>query len=431
MSSISYEIFFILVLVVLNGIFAMSEMAIVSSRKSRLQRLINEGDKKAIVALQLANEPNRFLSTVQIGITLIGILAGAFGGATISEKLSNYIKNIDFLAPYSDFIGLGIVVLIITYLSLIVGELVPKRIALNNPERIAKIVAIPMSWLSIIATPLVFLLSLSTEKVLKFLGMYHQEETPVTEEEIKDLIEQGTQAGMFHEAEQVMVDRIFRFADRRITEVMTPRVSLVSLNIEDDLSTNREKILEKRHSQFPVCQNNIDNILGVIHVKDLLSSLLTTQQIDLQSGLIEPLFFSENMSALKALDLFKQSGKPVAFVVDEYGNIEGMVTLNDIFASVVGNIELQEEDPSKAVQRADGSWLLDGMMPIDEVKDVLQLQKLPDEEKNYYRTLAGFVLTHLGDIPHVADYFEWNGLRFEIVDMDGKRIDKILVTLVS
>ncbi len=427
--STTSEILVILLLVLANGLFAMSEMAVVSARKTRLQHLANQGDLRAQAALDLANSPNRFLSTVQIGITLVGILAGAFGGATLSQSIAELLNQIPALAPFSSTLSLLFVVLLITYLSLVVGELVPKRLALNAPEKIATAIAIPMQLLSAIASPAVRLLSASTELGLKLFGVGPTETEPlVTEDEIKVLLEQGREAGMFEAAEQDMVERIFRLDDQPISALMTPRPDIVWLNLNSSADENRLKITQSDHSRFPVCQNTLDNVLGVVHITDLLARSMAGEPMDLTSALRQPLFVPETTRALRIMEMFKQSDTHIAIAVDEYGVIQGIVTLNDILEAIIGDLPSvgQSEDTS-AVQREDGSWLLDGMVSIDKFKDLFELGRLPGEEMGNYQTLGGFVITHLGRIPVAADHFEWGGLRFEVMDMDGNRVDKMLV----
>jgi putative hemolysin len=419
----------VVLLIFINGIFAMSEIAVVSARKTRLRQWAEEGNAKARAALELANNPNQFLATIQIGITLIGILAGAFGGATIARELAVILSDITWLAPYGEPLSLALVVFAITYLSLIVGELVPKRLALNNPERLAMAIAAPMQVLSRVAYPAVHLLGLSTEFVLRALGMKPSTEPPVTEEEIRALIEQGTQAGMFEEAEQEMVERVFRLGDRRVSAVMTPRTEIVWLDREASAQEIRRTITESAHSRFLVADGSLDNVLGVVHAKDLLAHMLGEQVVNLEATLQQPLYVPESMRALKVLELFKQSGTHIALVIDEYGGIQGLVTPSDILEAIVGDLpEAGEQVEPLAVQRADGSWLLDGMLPVDEFKDLFDLGELPGEDQGIYQTLAGFVIMQLGRIPAAADYFVWEGLKIEVVDMDGNRVDKVLVT---
>lgn len=428
MSSITLEIVIILLLLVANGVFAMSEIAVVSSRKARLQQLANKGDVKAQAALELANSPNRFLSTVQIGITLIGILAGAFGGATLAKKLAVGLDQIPLVAPYSQPLSFALVVLVITYLSLVIGELVPKRLALYNPEQIAANIALPMRVLEMVTSPVVHLLSTSTELVLRALGVGPSVEPEVTEDEIRVLLQQGTEAGTFEEAEQDMVERVFRLGDRRANALMTPRPEIVWLDIENSLEQNRREMTENTHSRFPVCQGGLDNVLGILHVNDVLSRSLAGEPMDLTATLRQPLFIPESTRAFKVLELFKQTGTHIALVVDEYGVIQGVVTLNDILEAIIGDVpSLEDLEEPYAVQREDGSWLLDGMLTIDEFKEILDIAEVPEEEQGNYQTLGGFVVMHLGHIPSAADHFEWQGRRFEVMDMDGNRVDKVLV----
>jgi len=426
MSDITYQIMFIIFLTIANGVFSMSEIAIVSARKARLQQWVNEGNAKASVALDLANSPNRLLSTVQIGITLIGILAGVVGGATIAEELSVRLSTIPLLAPYSEAIALGIVVLGITYLTLIIGELVPKRLALHNAEGIACTVAAPMRVLSRIASPAVYLLSISTDAVLKIIGIRPVAESPVTEEEINILIEQGMKAGTFEEAERDMVEHVFLLGDLRVGALMTPRTEIVWLDIDDSPEEILRKIADSGNSRFPVGQGSLDNILGIVQVKDMLGRNIGGKPADLKASLRRPLFVPESTHALKVLELFKQSGIHISLVVDEYGTVQGLITLNDILEEIVGDIPSAEElEQPLAVQRDDGSWLLDGMLPINDLKEIFGIRELPGE--GIYQTLGGFVLMHMGRIPHVGNHFEWGELRFEVVDMDKNRIDKVLV----
>ena len=418
------EVLIILLLILLNGVFAMSEMAIVSARKARLQQLASQGNAKAYTALELASAPNVFLSTVQIGITLVGVLAGAFGEATVAKKVAGWLSQIQWLAPYSEGAGLGLVVIGITYLSLVIGELVPKRLALHSPERIASEVAIPMRVLSRIGYPLVRLLGASTDAVLKLLGIGPSEDPPVTEEEIKVLIEQGTRAGVFQEAEQDMLTGVFRLNDRRVTALMTPRTEIVWLDIRDSMDEIRVEITSSGYSRFPVCEEDLDNVLGVVQVKDMLAHCLADDPIDLRVLLHLPLFVPESTPASRVLELFKRSGMHLALVINEYGGVEGLVTLTDLLEQIVGDVDVGEP---QVIKRKDGSWLLDGMLPVDEFKEMFGLPRLPGEGQGNYQTLGGFVMAYLGRIPAAADQFQWGRLSFEVVDMDGKRVDKVLV----
>ena len=431
MNSVAIEILFILLLLIANGLFAMSEIALVSSRKTRLQQRA-ESDAGARVALELANAPDQFLSTVQIGITLIGILAGAFGGATISGHLAERLNRIPSLAAYSEIISLVVVVVTITYLSLVVGELVPKRLALNSPEIIASRIAKPMRFLARLTSPAVHALSASSSFLLRLLRSRPLEEPPITEEEVKILIDVGTEAGVFEAAEHELLDNIFRLADQKIPELMTPRLDVVWLDIESPPEEIRRRIINSPYSRMPVCQGALDNILGVVKARDLLAMVLAGEPLDLQAVMHPPLYVPETRTALQLLELFKQSATHIAMVVDEHGALEGLVTMNDVLEAIVGEMPAYEQGgESSAVRREDGSWLIDGGMPISDFKELLSIEKLPREEEGGFHTLAGFVLTQLGRLPAVSDNFVWNDLRFEVVDMDRRRIDKVLISHIE
>jgi len=426
------DIFIILFLIFINGIFSMSEIAIISARKARLLQKVEEGDKKARVALDLANEPNMLLSTVQIGITLVGVLSGAFGGATLAGEFAGFFDRFSFIHPYGESVALGLIVLCITFFTLVIGELVPKRIALNHPERIAIRAASPMRFLAGIASPAVHLLSFSTDLVLRMIGFKPSAEPPVTEEEIKILIEQGTIAGVFEEAEQDMVSRVLRLGDRRVGALMTPRKRIVWLDVNESAERNRRRILKSMRSRFPVCQGRLSNVLGVVHVKDLLTRCLSGRTLDIRSGLQQPLFVLEGTHVLRVMELFKESGTQVALVVDEYGTIEGLVTLTDLLESIIGDLpSLDNAGERPIVQREDGSWLVEGMIPVDELREFLDAGRFPEEDTGDYETLGGFVMNVLRRIPEVGDHFECCGFRFEVVDMDGHRVDKVLVQRVE
>lgn len=429
MHDMAQEVLIILLLIVVNGVFALAEVAVLASRKARLQQLAKEGGHKARAALELAESPNRFLSTVQIGITLIGVLAGAFGGATIAKEIAAYLKAFPSLSPHADSIALGLVVLVITYLSLVIGELVPKRIALHSPERIASLVALPMQWLSALVSPLVSFLTLSTDVVTHLIGLRASKEPPVTEQEINVMIEQGTQAGVFEPAEHTMVKRVFRLGDRTVGSLMTVRQDIVWMDMDDSLDENLKILTSNVYSRVPVCRGDLDNVEGILRAKDLLNQCLVCGIPDIKDVLQEPMFVPETLPALKLLEKMKESRTHIILVVDEYGTVKGLVTLNDILEAIVGDMpSLDETDEPYAVQREDGSWLLDGMLPMDEFKEIFGLGRLSDEEPGRYLTLSGYVLTKMGRIPTAGDTFEADGLRFEIMDMDGNRIDKILVS---
>ena len=421
--SIANEIILIFFLILINAFLAMSEAALVASRKARLQQQASEGNKSSAQALKLIEDPNIFLSTIQIGITLIGVFAGAVGGATIAESLAKSLQNIPYIGEYSTTIALGIVVICITILTIWLGELVPKRLGLNNPEKIAQIVAGPMLFLSSVFSPFIKLMSGATNFVLRLLGVDPSSEPPVTEEEIHLLIDQGTQAGVFQEAEQDMVEGIFSLGDSRVYSLMTPRTELVWLDIADSIEEIRQKIAECSYSRFPVRQDSLETIVGIVKSRDILVDSLSGKDIDLKTLLKPAFFIPETMFASRALELFKEKNTELLLVVDEFGGLQGLLTINDILEEIVGAMEFEEP---QATQRQDGSWLLDGMLEVDEFKELFDFTALPHEDE--YETLSGFMMTSLGRVPQAADNFDWNGFRFEVMDMDGRRVDKVLVT---
>lgn len=423
--SIANEIIMIFILILVNAVLAMSEAALVASRKARLQQQASEGNKSSALAIKLIEDPNIFLSTVQIGITLIGVLAGAVGGATIAESLAATLQTIPYIGEYSTSIALGTVVISITVLTIWLGELVPKRLGLNSPEKIAQIVAGPMLFLSRVFSPFIKLMSASTNLVLRLMGVNASSEPPITEEELQMLISQGTQAGVFQEAEQEMVEGIFSLGDSRVYSLMTPRTDLVWLDITDSIEEIREKIAECPFSRFPVRQDSLETIVGIVKSRDLLVESLSGKDIDLKTLLKPAYFIPETMFASRALELFKEKNTELLLVIDEFGGLQGLLTINDILEEIVGAMEFEEP---QATQRQDGSWLLDGMLEVDEFKELFEFTMLPHEDE--YETLSGFVMTSLGRVPQPSDNFEWNGFRFEVMDMDGRRVDKVLVTLL-
>jgi putative hemolysin len=421
--NVGLEIVIIFVLILLNGVFALSEASIMSSRKARLQQRSNEGDQASKTALELTEHPTRFLSTVQIGITLIGVLAGAVGGATLAAALAPFIASIPVLAPFAQPIALTIVVVLITFFSILFGELVPKRLALQNPERVARIVAGPMMVVAALFKPFVWLLTTCTHLVLRLLGVKPSSEPPVTEEEIQVLLDQGMQAGVFEETEQDMVEGVFRMHDRRAFSIMTPRSEVVWLDVKDTPEEIQRAIEESQFSIFPVCEDSLDNVLGTIKARDLLLESLHGEPLALKRNLQPINYIPETSFASRALEIFKAGAVEMLIVVDEFGSLQGILTISDILEEIVGDIETGEP---QATQRQDGSWLLDGMLDVDDFKDIFNVRRLPDEDE--YETLGGFIMTQLGRVPAAADRFEWNGLNFEVVDMDGNRVDKILVS---
>jgi len=425
-----FEIIVILVLIAINGYFSLSEFAIISARRSRLQQRAEEGDVRAGEAILLADEPTPFLSTIQVGITLVGIFTGAYGGATLAAALTPLIAEIPLLAPYSGLISITLVVLLITYLTLVFGELVPKRIALSNAESIAARVARPMSILSTIASPVVFLLSRSTELFLRLIGIRESEPPPVTEDEIKIMLEEGTEHGVFDKAEVSMVEGIFELGDRNVASLMTPRPDITGIDLEDSPETNYRIMADAGHSFFPGFRGELDNIAGLIAVKDIWSALALGSKPDLESILRKPYFVPENTSIMKLLETFRESGLPMALVTDEYGNIRGLVTLHDILESIVGGVRhLYRPEPPSIVKREDGSWLIDGDVVLEDLEEIIPVEALPG--KGSYQTLAGFIMYALQRIPSTGDHTEAEQFRFEVVDMDGNRVDKVLVSKVE
>lgn len=429
MNQVTTEIIIIFLLILANGIFSLSEMSIVSARKIRLQQQAQAGDKGAQTALALAQEPNRFLSTVQIGITLIGILTGVFGGATLAEQISNALVGVAWLAPYSEALAVAVVVLAITFLSLVLGELVPKRLALNNAERLATMLAPLMSALSRLARPAVQLLSFSTDVVLRILRVKPSSEPSVTEQEVRQMIYEGTRTGVFEAVEQEIVERVFRLGDRKVSTMMTYRTDVVWVNIEDPVDETLDKIAISAHSRYPVRQGHMDTVMGIIQVKDLYALIRAGETPDLRTLLKPAMFIPESMTALEVLEKFRQQKEHLAVVVDEFGGVMGLVALGDVLQAIVGDIPtVEEEVEPQIVRREDGSLLLDGMLSIDELRDILHLDKLPEEEEGIYETLGGMLMAQLGRIPSTGDRFTWGDLSFEVMDMDGYRVDKVLVT---
>jgi putative hemolysin len=422
------EVILIFLMILLNGLFAMTEIALVSVRKSRIEQQAEDGDKDAKTALDLIESPNRFLSTVQVGISLVGVFAGALGGASFADGLAVWINKIPFLVPYSHAIALVVVVLVITYFTLVLGELIPKRLALQSSEKITLAMARPMRILSQVASPVVSLLAVSTELGLKLLDIKGPQESPVSDEEIMMLVEQARQTGTVQDVEQDMVESVFRLGDRRADAIMTPRMDLIWLDMQEQLDVNIHKVLSSSHSLFPVGDGSLDEIIGVVRAKELVGRKLNGESVNLPDIVIPPLFIPESMPALKVLELLKTPGNRAALVIDEYGALQGMITLSDVLEAIIGDIPTPGESfEPQVVQREDGSYLFDGQLQIDELKDILDLDELPEEEHAGFSTLGGFMMNQLGEIPTAGQHFEWEGLRFEVVDMDGRRVDKVLV----
>jgi len=423
------EILIILLLIVANGLFSGAEIAIVSARRHRLQQLSEKGRRSARVALRLADSPNEFLSTVQIGITLIGILSGAVGGATLSRSLAALIRLLPPLRPWSEAISLVLVVSLITYLSLVIGELLPKRIALSNPESIACAVAGPMRWLSRWGSPLVHLLGWSTEAMMRLLGIAANQEPDLTEDEIHALLRQGAESGVIDRSEHDLVQRLFHLADRPVRAIMTPRTEIEWIDLDASPQEQIASLSASSHGRFPVSRGHLDACVGILRSHTFLAARLAEGEVNLET-LLQPAFYvTESAGALAVIDQFRDTGMPIALVTDEYGGIEGLVTLTDLIEAIVGDLPSREhpEDPP-ALQREDGTWLFDGQIDLHEFRQRLHCPLLPGEESGGFHTLAGFLLHRFARVPRAGDQFSWNGLHFEVIDMDGQRIDKVLVS---
>lgn len=427
------ELLILLLLIVSNGVFAMSEMAVVSSRKARLQQLANDQRPGAAAALSLANDPSNFLSTIQVGITVIGITSGAFGEATLSQGLSEWLSQWAWLDDYSDALSIVIVVAGITVMSLIIGELVPKRLALLNPEAVAALVARPMQILSILAHPIVRALSLATEAVVKLFRLGSFKQPPVSEEEIKVLMEQGARAGVFEEHERKLVSRAFRFDRTTVGGIMTPRTDIVALDLDEPMEVNVRRVVEHGHSRYPIVRGGLDQLEGVVVAQTLLAAALSGKPLEFASHLVKPLYVPTTISAMELLELFRRRRETMAVAIDEHGAIEGVVTLHDVMEALVGDIAtVDEKEDEYLVRREDGSWLIDGTVSIERLKAALDIEApFPDEAQGSYHTVGGFVMDQLGRVPVAGDHFESVDWRWEVIDMDNRRVDKVLACRAS
>lgn len=421
------EFVILLVLILINGLFAMSEIAIVSSRKARLQQLMDNGSSGARMAMRLANDPGKLLSTVQVGITTIGILSGAFGENAIAERLIAVFETYPRIAPYSQAIATVIMVVAITFCSVVLGELVPKRLALLNPERVASLIARPMDLLSRIAHPLVALFSLASSGLLHLLGAKRADGPPVTEEEIKVMLQQGADAGVFKQSEQTMVGNVFRLDDLKVKAIMTPRLDITYLDVEDSDEENLATLAQGKFQTLPVGRGGLDQIVGLLDAKDFLGRTLRGERPSLADVAHPALFVPETISPNQLLTTLRRQKSYVALVVDEYGSVEGMVTLTDLLEAIIGDLPGAVASTDEAVKREDGSWLLDGMLPLNRLIALFELNAPINDEEVGYHTLGGFVMAMLGRVPGVGDHFEHKGLRFEVMDMDDNRVDRILV----
>jgi len=422
------EIAILFGLILVNGVFAMSEIALVTARKVRLQRLADAGDTAAGAAIQLGDDPNRFLSTVQIGITSIGILNGIVGEATLAHPFGVWLHRMGVDSPWAEYLATGLVVVSITYFSIVLGELVPKRLGQISPEPIARMVARPMLWLAAVTKPFVRLLSGSTQLVLRTFGVSERMEPSVTQEEINLMLAEGSSAGVIEHHEHQMVRNVFRLDDRQIASLMVPRSDVVFFDVNDPLEENLKRFEESDHSRFPVLRGGWDEVLGVANARQLLAQSLRGEKPNLINNLQPAVFVPESLTGMELLENFKNSGVQLAFIIDEYGEVQGIVTLQDVMEAITGEFKTHRAEDAWAVQRDDGSWLLDGLIPVPELKDRLGLQGVPEEERGRYNTLSGMLMLLLGRLPQTADTCGWEDWTFEIVDIDGKRIDKVLAT---
>jgi putative hemolysin len=427
------DILIIAFLILMNGVFAMSELALVSAKRMRLERRAEEGSRGARTALSLADDPSHFLSTVQVGITLIGIFNGAFGEASLVSHLAPRLETVPVIAPYAREAALGAVVISITILSIIFGELVPKRIAMAYPEAMATLISQPLRLLSVIMAPFVKFLSLTTNAIVRVIGIHEAKEEAPSQEDITGMIKEGAETGVFEKTEYDIVQRALRLDDQHLKSLMTPRVDLVILDLEEDRRHNLETIAANPYSRFPVCRGDRSHIVGYVMARDLFGQAVRTGSvdgIDLDGAVQELLYVPETVSAMALLEMFKKNRAELALIVDEYGDIQGMVTLSDVMSALVGDVTVVgEEQDVDAIQRPDGSWLLDGGVALDRFRDLLETTlAFPGEDEGAYHTLAGFLLYQLGFIPKPSDTVDWEGFRFEVMDMDGNRIDRIMVS---
>jgi len=424
------DVALLLFLILLNALFAMSEMALTASRKARLTVLVEAGEPGAQAAQELHDDPNKFLSTVQIGITSISVLNGIVGEAAFSKPLARWLNSVLPMMSerVADITGTALVVLIITFLTIIFGELVPKRLGQMYPERVAVLVARPMNWLSTATRPFVWLLTIATEATLKLLGIRQAPNRSVTEEEIAASLEEGLDAGVIEAQEHQMVRNVFRLDDRQVGSMMIPRAEITWLDQHAPLPELLAQMTENGHSRYPVCRNGLDDVVGVIQAQDLLVPLSRGETPDLGALMQAPVFVPETLSGMELLDHFRANAAELVFVVDEYGAVQGVITVRDVLEAITGEFSPPSADDAWAVRRADGSWLMDGLIPVPELKDRLEIRDLPEEDRGRYNTLAGMVMLLLGRLPRTTDVVEWDGWRFEVVDLDGKRVDKVLVS---
>ena len=420
------EVVMLLGLIVLNGLFAMSEIALVMARKARLKKLALHGDHAAAIALKLAEDPTRFLSTIQIGITAIGLLNGIVGEAALAVPLSRWMQSFDIPQDTAELGATALVVVVVTYVSIVIGELVPKRLGQLTPEPIARLVARPMRILATAMRPFVMLLTASTHGLLHLMGIKQAAHASITEEDIYAMLEESSKAGIIEQYQHKMARNVFRLDDRQVGSLMTPRFEVVFIDTKRPASENLQRLIDSEHSRFPVCDGGLHHLRGVVHVKQVLACMAKHQELDFTAMAHPCLYVRETVTGVELLEKFRTNPIQLAFVIDEYDEVEGIVTLQDVLEAVTGAFRAKGEEEEWAVQRADGSWLLDGAMPIPEVQDVLELRSVPEEDNRSYHTLSGMMMLLLGKVPTTGEHADWDGWRFEVVDMDGNRIDKVM-----
>ena len=415
-------------LFILNGVFAMSEISLVASRRARLQVKVEDGDKGAKVALELNEEPTRALSAIQVGITSIGILSGIVGESALAGPVSEWLIGYGLAVETARMLGLALVVVLVTYCSIILGELVPKRIGQMNPEGVASLIARPINMLAIIMAPFVKLLSFSTDLLLRLFGKKESDEPTVTEEEIHAMIDEGSETGAIEEQERDMVLNVFRLDERTVGTLMTPVSEIQWINLQDDPEENIKRLLASTHARLPIADGSLDHVKGFCSTRYVLREMLQKGTCDFTSEMAPVIYVPETLTGMELLENFRENDTPVALVVDEYGTVQGLVSPRDVLEAIAGQFKPEQSEEAWAIQREDGSWLLDGMIPVPELKDELDLKEVPQEAQHRYNTLAGMIMWMSGRLPKTGDVMDWEGWRFEVVDLDGRRIDKVLVT---
>ena len=425
-----FDIFILIMLILANGFFSLAEFALVSSRKVKLKQMAEEKKPGADAALIISEDQTTFLSAIQIGITLIGICTGAFGGATFSHYLEPFLLNIPILSTYSEFFSIVIIVIIITYFSIVIGELVPKRLGLAQPEIIACKIAPVFLSITRISAPFSYLTTLLTNYIVKISGVSQDPSPEVIEEEIHLLLEEGAESGVIDETKQDIVESVFELSNRQIVDLMVPRPDIIALNIEDPLKDNLDIMIATRHTRYPVYRGGLDSMVGVLSVRDLFACSQSCQDMDISTVMTEIVVVPDHISALDLIRQFREATSPLAIIIDEYGSVIGLITLHDLLEALIGDLSLvdQEQNVSHAIKRTDGSWLVDGKITIEELNEITGIDCTEDKGKRYFRTLAGFILYETGEIPSPGFKFSWNGYVFEIVDMDGQRIDKVIIS---